>query len=146
MSQRRPLQRSVDDVEEIEHALTRWSRYGLDLPRPSRLELCKVGLYPGWSQADFVAQQGGCEQAIDGAVTLQYMGFASYPAGGVIFKQGDHGEHFYIILSGAVDVMVTEKMVRICSFVVYLTALGCASHRATCAAQTMGDCNAICSI
>jgi len=39
---------------------------------------------------------------------LQYMGFASFAAGDTIFKQGDYGDHFYIILSGAVDVMVRE--------------------------------------
>ena len=39
---------------------------------------------------------------------LQYMGFASFAAGDIIFKQGDYGDHFYIILSGAVDVMVRE--------------------------------------
>lgn len=37
---------------------------------------------------------------------MQYIGFASFGAGDVIFKQGDTGEHFYIILSGAVDVSV----------------------------------------
>ena len=37
---------------------------------------------------------------------MQYMGFASYAAGECIFKQGDTGEHFYIILSGAVAVSV----------------------------------------
>ena len=36
------------------------------------------------------------------------MGFASFAAGDTIFKQGDYGDHFYIILSGAVDVMVKE--------------------------------------
>jgi len=36
------------------------------------------------------------------------MGFASFAAGDTIFKQGDYGDHFYIILSGAVDVMVRE--------------------------------------
>ena len=40
---------------------------------------------------------------------LQYMGFASFAAGDTIFKQGDYGDHFYIILSGAVDVMVRER-------------------------------------
>ena len=34
------------------------------------------------------------------------MGFASFGAGDTIFKQGDVGQHFYIILSGAVDVSV----------------------------------------
>lgn len=37
---------------------------------------------------------------------MQYISFASFGAGDVIFKQGDTGEHFYIILSGAVDVSV----------------------------------------
>ena len=37
---------------------------------------------------------------------MQYIGFALFGAGDVIFKQGDTGEHFYIILSGAVDVSV----------------------------------------
>ena len=41
---RRPHQRSMDDVEEIEHALTRWTKYGIDLPRTARLELCTVSL------------------------------------------------------------------------------------------------------
>lgn len=39
---------------------------------------------------------------------LQYMGFAAFAPGEVIFKQGDSGDHFYIILSGAVDVAVDE--------------------------------------
>lgn len=44
---------------------------------------------------------------------VQYMGFAAFMAGDVIFKQGDSGDHFYIILSGAVDVLVDEgKQVR----------------------------------
>ena len=36
------------------------------------------------------------------------MGFASYGADETIFKQGDMGEHFYIILSGAVSVSVHD--------------------------------------
>lgn len=36
------------------------------------------------------------------------MGFASFSAGELVFKQGDTGDHFYIILSGAVDVLVCE--------------------------------------
>lgn len=40
---------------------------------------------------------------------LQYMGFASYLAGEVIFRQGDSGDHFYIILSGAVNVAVNQE-------------------------------------
>ena len=43
---------------------------------------------------------------------VQYMGFAAFMAGDVIFKQGDSGDHFYIILSGAVDVLVDEGKVR----------------------------------
>ena len=39
---------------------------------------------------------------------MQYMGFASFMPGDVVFNQGDTGEHFYIILSGAVDVLVCE--------------------------------------
>ena len=34
------------------------------------------------------------------------MGFASFGAGDTIFNQGETGEHFYIILSGAVAVSV----------------------------------------
>ena len=34
----------MDDVEEIEHALTRWTKYGIDLPRTARLELCTVSM------------------------------------------------------------------------------------------------------
>lgn len=45
---------------------------------------------------------------ISAVVAVQYMGFASFAPGDTIFKQGDHGDHFYIILSGAVDVMVRE--------------------------------------
>lgn len=37
------------------------------------------------------------------------MGFASFVAGEVVFSQGDTGDHFYIILSGAVDVLVCEN-------------------------------------
>ena len=37
------------------------------------------------------------------------MGFASFGANETIFKQGDMGEHFYIILSGAVDVSVLSE-------------------------------------
>ncbi|KAL0037693.1 hypothetical protein WJX77_008057 [Trebouxia sp. C0004] len=73
-----PHKRTSDDIEEIEHVLTKWSKYGLELPTPARLELC------------------------------MYMGFASFAAGDTIFKQGEYGDHFYIILSGAVDVMVRE--------------------------------------
>ncbi len=36
------------------------------------------------------------------------MGFAAFAAGETIFKQGDTGEHFYIILTGAVDVSVHD--------------------------------------
>lgn len=36
------------------------------------------------------------------------MGFAAFSPGEVIFHQGDSGDHFYIILSGAVDVAVDE--------------------------------------
>ncbi|KAL3130956.1 Rap guanine nucleotide exchange factor-like 1 [Trebouxia sp. C0009 RCD-2024] len=75
----RPHLRSVEDITEIKYALTKWSKYGMDLPKPSRLELCK------------------------------YMGFASYLAGEVILKQGDSGDHFYIILSGAVNVAVNQE-------------------------------------
>lgn len=39
---RSPKDRSQDNIEEIEHALTRWSRYGTDLPQTIRLELCQV--------------------------------------------------------------------------------------------------------
>ena len=37
------------------------------------------------------------------------MGFAAYPASSIIFRQGDFGDHFYIILSGAVDVSVDDE-------------------------------------
>ena len=37
------------------------------------------------------------------------MGFAAYLAGEVIFRQGDYGDHFYITLSGAVDVSVEDE-------------------------------------
>lgn len=36
------------------------------------------------------------------------MSFAYFPAGETIFRQGDTGEHFYIILSGIVDVLVND--------------------------------------
>ena len=39
---------------------------------------------------------------------VQYMGFASFSPGDTVFNQGDTGDHFYIILSGAVDVLVCE--------------------------------------
>ena len=39
---------------------------------------------------------------------LQYMGFASFVANDIIFQQGDTGQHFYIILSGAVEVSVYD--------------------------------------
>lgn len=39
---------------------------------------------------------------------LQHMSFAYFAAGDVIFRQGDTGEHFYIILSGIVDVLVND--------------------------------------
>lgn len=45
---------------------------------------------------------------VDVACLVQYMGFASYDADETIFKQGDMGEHFYIILSGAVSVSVHD--------------------------------------
>ena len=45
---------------------------------------------------------------------LQYMGFAAFMPGEIIFKQGDSGDHFYIILSGAVDVSVDEGQ-QVCS-------------------------------
>lgn len=40
---------------------------------------------------------------------MQYMGFASFAADETIFRQGDTGEHFYIILGGAVDVAVNDE-------------------------------------
>ncbi|KAL0037517.1 hypothetical protein WJX77_000810 [Trebouxia sp. C0004] len=73
-----PHLRGDEVIEEIEHALTKWSKYGVDMPRVVRLELCK------------------------------YVGFAAFAAGETIFKQGDTGEHFYIILTGAVDVSVHD--------------------------------------
>ena len=39
---------------------------------------------------------------------MQHMGFAAFDADEVIFRQGDTGEHFYIILTGAVDVAVND--------------------------------------
>ena len=36
------------------------------------------------------------------------MSFAYFSAGETIFRQGDTGEHFYIILSGIVDVLVND--------------------------------------
>ena len=38
----RPHMRGDEVVEQIEHALTKWSKYGVDIPRAVRLELCKV--------------------------------------------------------------------------------------------------------
>ncbi len=38
----RPHLRGDEVIEEIEHALTKWSKYGVDMPRAVRLELCKV--------------------------------------------------------------------------------------------------------
>lgn len=38
----RPHLRGSEVIEEIEHAMTKWSKYGLDMPRAVRLELCKV--------------------------------------------------------------------------------------------------------
>ena len=38
----------------------------------------------------------------------QHMGFAAFDADQVIFRQGDTGEHFYIILSGAIVVSVND--------------------------------------
>ncbi|KAL0028754.1 hypothetical protein WJX79_005068 [Trebouxia sp. C0005] len=73
-----PHLRGDEVIEEIEQALTKWSKYGVDMPRAVRLELCK------------------------------YMGHAAFAAGETIFKQGDTGEHFYIILTGAVDVSVHD--------------------------------------
>ena len=37
------------------------------------------------------------------------MGFAAFLAGEVIFKQGETGDHFYIILTGAVNVAVDQE-------------------------------------
>jgi len=48
------------------------------------------------------------DKAINNVCLLQYMGFAAFAAGATIFKQGDTGEHFYIILTGAVDVSVHD--------------------------------------
>ena len=42
MERFRPHLRGAEVIEEIEHALTKWSRYGVDMPRAVRLELCKV--------------------------------------------------------------------------------------------------------
>lgn len=36
------MHRRPEIVEAIENALTKWSKYGADLPRAARLELCKV--------------------------------------------------------------------------------------------------------
>lgn len=52
---------------------------------------------------------------------MQYMGFASFGAGECIFKQGDTGEHFYIILNGAVAVSVytdEDNMVRVSGLII----------------------------
>lgn len=42
-------------------------------------------------------------------IVMQYMGLASYMPNDIIFKQGDFGDQFYIILSGAVDVLVADE-------------------------------------
>lgn len=42
----RPHLRRPEIVEEIEDVLTKWSKYGADLPRAARLELCKVSAMP----------------------------------------------------------------------------------------------------
>lgn len=64
---------------------------------------------------------------------MQYMGFASFGAGECIFKQGDTGEHFYIILSGAVTVSVytdEDIKVRLSGLVLcLLVQTTCTPHR-----------------
>ncbi len=62
------------------------------------------------------------EQAVSNTVCLlQYMGFAAFAAGETIFKQGDTGEHFYIILTGAVDVSVHDDDAEKVNFVPLLS-------------------------
>ena len=39
---------------------------------------------------------------------LQYIKYHTYEAGDIIFRQGDSGSEFYIILNGAVDVLIKE--------------------------------------
>ncbi len=39
---------------------------------------------------------------------LQYIKYHTYQAGDIIFRQGDTGSEFYIILNGAVDVLIKE--------------------------------------
>ncbi len=71
------------------------------------------------------------EQAIGSTVCLlQYMGFAAFAAGETIFKQGDNGEHFYIILTGAVDVSVHDddaEKVTLCPSCYHITIMSNAS-------------------
>lgn len=52
---------------------------------------------------------------------LQYMGHAAFAAGETIFKQGDTGEHFYIILTGAVDVSVHDDDAEKVNFALLLS-------------------------
>ena len=51
------------------------------------------------------------------------MGFASFSALETVFKQGDTGDLFYIILSGSVDVIVREE-----GFSKVTTSLTCNRH------------------
>ena len=38
----RPHLRTDEDIDQVEHVLVNWVKYGLDMPRPIRMELCRV--------------------------------------------------------------------------------------------------------
>lgn len=40
----RPHLRTDEDIEQVEHVLVNWVKYGLDMPRPIRMELCRVSM------------------------------------------------------------------------------------------------------
>ena len=38
----------------------------------------------------------------------------SYPAGAIVFKEGDAGNHVYVVQSGVVEILTHDKVVDIC--------------------------------
>ncbi|KAK9815809.1 hypothetical protein WJX72_009912 [[Myrmecia] bisecta] len=74
-----PAHRTKAELDSIESTLTNLVKWGGKLPRAIRFELCK------------------------------YMRYKAFRSGDVIFRQGDPGSEFYIIISGAVDVIVKDE-------------------------------------
>eukprot|EP00884_Botryococcus_braunii_P011464 jgi/Botrbrau1/20318/Bobra.0006s0002.2 len=74
-----PEARTPSDLEYLDHILTDIIKWRVTLPQPARLEICKKAKY------------------------------ASYDRGNIIFRQGDIGYEFFIIVSGSVQVSLLDE-------------------------------------